>query len=419
MTAKARCAAFVFLALGAGMAWAQSADVKVSALSDAAPADGTELLYVAQMSASEGSRSQKLDIDDLSSYVLDLIGLTSASTVCEQDGTGCPAAGAGSVTSVAATFPDFLTVSGSPITTTGTLAVTLATQPAGRVFAGPASGADAAPGFRDLVATDIPALSYLTGITGEELADLSDVSAKSGTGTVVVTTTGAQTSGDCVEIDASGNHIASGAACGGGGGAVSIADLTSGTNTTMAGVIGSGASLAVSGSGTIAATTATSATNAAGIDSDADGTREVWGATVSTHPSVCLGPGDAGTCQARLSNYSGGSLYTPFVFSGGLFLGTSADAAESQWWARPLTSTRLQIMNMVYATALEIGHDGTRPYFSLYGAVYYGASATPPTCSTDGSVYTDTTEGSGLAAQCVCLDGTWEVMAGAGGCGTP
>ena len=36
---------------------------------------------------------------------------------------------------------------------------------------------------------------------------------RSGNTTQVVTTTGAQTSGDCVKIDASGNHIANGAAC--------------------------------------------------------------------------------------------------------------------------------------------------------------------------------------------------------------
>jgi hypothetical protein len=41
---------------------------------------------------------------------------------------------------------------------------------------------------------------------------------KSGTGTAVVTTTGTQTAGRCVEINASGDHIAAAAACGSGGG---------------------------------------------------------------------------------------------------------------------------------------------------------------------------------------------------------
>lgn len=62
----------------------------------------------------------------------------------------------GSVTSVALSLPSFITVSGSPITTTGTLTGTLATQSANLVFAGPSSGSPAAPTFRALVAADIP-----------------------------------------------------------------------------------------------------------------------------------------------------------------------------------------------------------------------------------------------------------------------
>lgn len=70
------------------------------------------------------------------------------------------------VTSVALTAPSFLSVSGSPITSTGTLALTLATQAANKVFAGPATGADATPTFRSLVAADIPAISISSGISG-------------------------------------------------------------------------------------------------------------------------------------------------------------------------------------------------------------------------------------------------------------
>jgi hypothetical protein len=62
--------------------------------------------------------------------------------------------GAGSVTSVALSMPSELSVSGSPITSSGTLAVTKAVQNANKVFAGPTTGADAAPAFRALVAAD-------------------------------------------------------------------------------------------------------------------------------------------------------------------------------------------------------------------------------------------------------------------------
>ncbi len=85
-------------------------------------------------------------------------------------------ANSGSVTSVSASVPSFLSVSGVPITSTGTIAITLATEVSGSVFAGPASGSDAAPTFRALVASDIPALpyqatgSYITALTGDATA---------------------------------------------------------------------------------------------------------------------------------------------------------------------------------------------------------------------------------------------------------
>jgi hypothetical protein len=71
-------------------------------------------------------------------------------------------AGTGTVTSVAMTVPSILSVAGSPITTSGTLAVTLATEAKNLAFIGPASGADAAPTFRALVAADLPSTAVLT-----------------------------------------------------------------------------------------------------------------------------------------------------------------------------------------------------------------------------------------------------------------
>jgi hypothetical protein len=65
-------------------------------------------------------------------------------------------------------MPSPFTVAGSPITTSGTLAVTLNTQTANRVFAGPPSGGAGAPTFRALVSSDIPTslnAHTFTGIT--------------------------------------------------------------------------------------------------------------------------------------------------------------------------------------------------------------------------------------------------------------
>jgi hypothetical protein len=75
--------------------------------------------------------------------------------------------GAGTVTSVALSLPNLFSVSGSPVTSTGTLTATLSEQAANAIFAGPTTGSNAAPTFRSLVAADIPDLSgsYLTVTT--------------------------------------------------------------------------------------------------------------------------------------------------------------------------------------------------------------------------------------------------------------
>jgi len=63
----------------------------------------------------------------------------------------------GTVTSVALSAPAEFTVSGSPVTNSGTLTLTKANQTANLVYAGPSSGVAAAPTFRSLAAADIPA----------------------------------------------------------------------------------------------------------------------------------------------------------------------------------------------------------------------------------------------------------------------
>ena len=75
--------------------------------------------------------------------------------------------GAGTVSSVGLSLPNIFTVTGSPVTSSGTLTASLATQTANQIFAGPTTGSAAAPGFRSLVAADIPDISatYLTVTT--------------------------------------------------------------------------------------------------------------------------------------------------------------------------------------------------------------------------------------------------------------
>lgn len=97
--------------------------------------------------------------------------------------------GGGSVTSIALTMPAEFTVAGSPISSSGTFAVTKANQNANTVAAGPTSGGAAAWTFRALVAADLPAgtgtvTSVQLGIAASALFTASI------TGTNPITTSG-------------------------------------------------------------------------------------------------------------------------------------------------------------------------------------------------------------------------------------
>lgn len=92
--------------------------------------------------------------------------------VLAADGTGglkwYAAPGSGTVTSVGMTVPsNLLAITGSPITTAGTLTVTLPNQSPNTIFAGPASGLSNEPSFRALVAADLPSHNHVA-------ADITD-----------------------------------------------------------------------------------------------------------------------------------------------------------------------------------------------------------------------------------------------------
>lgn len=117
--------------------------------------------------------------------------------------TALVVAGAGTVTSVALSAPSNVAcvVSGSPVTTTGTLTCT----PAGTSGGVPYFSSSSALSSSGALTANLPVIG---GGAGAAPA----VGTRSGNTTAYVTTTGSQTSGDVVSIDASGNHIASGTA---------------------------------------------------------------------------------------------------------------------------------------------------------------------------------------------------------------
>lgn len=76
---------------------------------------------------------------------------------------GSGGGGSGTVTSVDASVPSFLTISGNPITTSGTLAIDLATQTANTIFAGPVAAGPSQPTFRSMTANDLPNTAVTPG----------------------------------------------------------------------------------------------------------------------------------------------------------------------------------------------------------------------------------------------------------------
>lgn len=96
-----------------------------------------------------------------STQVISFLAGSSANDVLTWNGTAwhsAPVSG-GSVTSVGLSLPNIFTVTNSPVTSSGTLTGTFASQLQNLIFASP-NGSTGPPTFRSLVSSDIPALAY-------------------------------------------------------------------------------------------------------------------------------------------------------------------------------------------------------------------------------------------------------------------
>lgn len=134
-----------------------------------------------------------------------------------------PGGGGGTVTSIGISLPSIFCVSGSPVTSSGTIQASLCDEPANTVFAGPASGGANFPSFRSLSIGDMP-FSY------------------SGNTTKLATVSGGLAQGLALTADASGNII------------------TAGAGTVMPGTINAAQVIGLAPSATIDATNASNIT---------------------------------------------------------------------------------------------------------------------------------------------------------------
>jgi hypothetical protein len=107
--------------------------------------------------------------------------------------------GSGTVTSVAATVPSFMTLSGSPVTTSGTLAFDFSAQSGRKFLASPSDGTSGVLALRAIDAADVPTLNQATtntagGLSGTALG--GDVT-NSGNTITVAKVNGSTPGGTC------------------------------------------------------------------------------------------------------------------------------------------------------------------------------------------------------------------------------
>lgn len=276
----------------------------------------------------DGTSSGFLGVDDTCSTEFGVVTIVYDSSNVSYYGFGALGAsgggGSGTVTSVGLSVPSFLSVSGSPITTSGTLAVSLSTQTANTIFAGPTSGGAATPTFRALVVNDIPDLSatYQAADT-----DLSNIAALGFTATAFLKKTAIGTWGLDTSTYITGNQTItlSGQATGSG---------TTGITVTLdnASVIAKVLTGYVAGAGTVTSSD-TILTALQKIDGTAADRWKLSGTSTLTGST---------TIVSNVANQ---------IMFNGTFTATSSD--QYYWIMNPSVTARATASDTVYGTAIR------------------------------------------------------------------
>jgi|GEM_PF-2315637 len=184
-----------------------------------------------------------------------------------------------SVESVGLELPSIFSVSGSPVTTTGTLEGELVSQPANSVFAGPISGVDDVPTFRPLDEADLP------------IATTTSLGAVSIGGGLSVTGGGVLSADTPVIATTSSVGVVSvGSGLSVTGGGVLSADVPAIATTSSVGVVSVGTGLSVTGGGILSADApAIATTSSVGVVSVGNGLTVTGAGVLSRSDSYSVG----------------------------------------------------------------------------------------------------------------------------------
>ena len=135
-------------------------------------------LFISALSFAQVPLKHPWGVKIATDLVIDSVYESGGDTIISIDGNPFKltdiGAGVGAVTSVGLSLPSQFTVSGSPVTATGTLTGVWGDTLANYIFAGPSSGGVAAPAFRSLVVGDMfTTLDAPLAITGTEVNKFS------------------------------------------------------------------------------------------------------------------------------------------------------------------------------------------------------------------------------------------------------
>lgn len=303
----------------------------------------------------------------------------------------------GTVTSVALTVPAFLSVSGSPITTSGTLAVSLAVESANTIFAGPTTGSAVAPTFRAIVAADLPT-GNLTDAGTDGIVITGGTGAVIGSGTSIAqhvadaTHNGYLSSTDWNTFNgkqASGNYITAltGDITASGPGSAAATLATVNSNVGSFGTASASGTFTVNGKGLITAASSTSIqiaeSQVTNLVSDLAGKQATGNyITALTGDATAAGPGSVAltlaTVNGNVGSFGSSTAIPSFTVNAkGLITAASTNVVIAP--AGTLTGTTLAA-NVVTSSLTTVGTIGT--------GVWQGTPVTVPFGGTGDASFT-------------------------------